>query len=183
MNLHDFLTRLDGVAELVDDWQIPNDWGRDDVDTAVAVWDRLDHLIATLSVLRREHGITVARRIPDEYTAPTRHGLVTVHTQTEKTETWDGHAVLGDLSEEVIDANGERIQAIPLDVARDVIPACGPGAVSSKWKVTRLRATRPEVEQRHHTVTWGDTLIARGVRYNARPRTEKPVHDEPHETA
>jgi hypothetical protein len=161
---------LDEVTMMTTD---PRDWGRADLQGAVAVWDRLDRLIDTLTVLRRDHAFVLARRLPDQYTAATIHGAVTVHRNPTKNDLWDGHGLIGDLAETVINADGERIEAVPVDTLRSVLPACGQGATSSKWKITEVRKVLPdEVVAARHSVEWGDTLIARGPLYvsrNSRP--------------
>jgi hypothetical protein len=146
------------VNALTDD---PRDWDRDQIDAAVEVWERLDSIIASLALLRRDHGLVLARRLPDEYTAPTRRGAVTVHRNVSTSETWDGHEVIGALATEVIDANGERISAIPVDVARAVIPSCKQGQTSSKWKITELRKVVDDADRYRHVV-YGDATIGRG---------------------
>lgn len=56
-------------------------------------------------------------------------------------EEWQGHRLLGDMSEAVITEDGERVPAVRLDLLREVIPACSdPEHTSSKWKATALKA-------------------------------------------
>lgn len=148
----------------------PRDWDREQIDDAIGVWDRLDRLATSAQILRRDHAVVLARRLPDEYTA----GPVTVHRTVEKTEAWDGHAVIADIASPVINADGERIDAVPVEILRDVLPACGQGAVSSKWKRTSLDRIDPEIAKQRRTVTYGDNLIARGpLAYQARRRASR----------
>jgi hypothetical protein len=150
----------------------PREWSRDDVDMAAEVWHRLDRLITDLMILRRDHGIVLAHRVDDEFTALTRDGNITLHRKPEKTEQWDGAGVLDDLAQPMIDANGEKVDAVPADTLRKVLPACEPGKVSSKWKRTALRQVVPGVEDSRLTVTDGEVLIARGPRWQ-RPKAKK----------
>jgi hypothetical protein len=159
----------------------PREWGRGDVDASVEVWHRLDRLITDLSILRRDHGIVLGHRIPDEFTALTRDGTITVHRQTETSHQWDGDGVITDLSTPMIDTEtGELTAAIPADVLRKVLPACGPGATSSKWNVTALRQVVPKSEGTRHKVVYGETLIGRG---GLRAKNRKPRKPAPTESS
>jgi len=171
------------VAAIVIYWSEttdPAEWGRDDLDTAVEVWDRLDRLMTDLAILRRAHGIVLARRIDNERTAITRDGPTTIHRDLPRTERWDGHRVIAELAVELVDTDtGEVVQAVDVDVLRRVLPACGEGQTSSKWKISELRK---EIQaDQYREVTYGDAVIARGplaaqVR-NTRPPKESS-HDE-----
>jgi hypothetical protein len=157
------------------------EWGRGDVDRGIEVWNRLDRLMADVATLRRQHAVTLGHRIgKGDYLALTRDGTITVHRETETNHQWDGHAVLGELAQRLADMQtGDIVEAIPLDVARAVIPACGQGAVSSKWKVTELRKAIPDAETRLHKTKFGDAMIARGP---GRQRNSKPPQiDVPNE--
>jgi hypothetical protein len=146
-------------------------WTRSDVDDAVEAWTALDALITDLSILRRDAGIALARQLPDEYQTPT--GTV-VHRDLPKTEKWDGHGVLTGLAEPVITTDGEKVDAIRLEVVAKVLPACGQGATSSKWKISELRKALPDADS-YREVAWGDPVIAKGPQaYQAR-RTKPPV--------
>ena len=157
----------------------PRDWGRSDLDGAVEVWDRLDRLMTDLAVLRRDHAVVLGRRVDDQQTAFTRDGRVTIHRDVPRTERWDGHGLLGELASTLVDtASGEIVDAVPVDVLRAVVPACGQGATSSKWKISELRKVLQQPEA-FREVDYGDAVIARGpipsrVR-NARP----PAVQEP----
>jgi hypothetical protein len=167
--------RLDAIVDEIGMMTTdPREWGREDLQGAVAVWDRLDRLIGELSVLRRDHAIVLANRLPDQYTAATAHGAVTVHRNPLKTEAWDGHGVLADLAAPMIDGNGERLEAVPVSILRDVLPAVAQGATSSRWKVNELRKINPGIVESRRTVTWGDVLIARGPLPYAARRTVAP---------
>jgi hypothetical protein len=165
--LDEVIARLAGIESELDSLlPAANSWGRDDVDAAVEVWDRYDRLISLLMLIRRDHGMVLARRLPDQYTTVLASGeRVTVHRETPKKEQWDGWQILGDLAQPVVNPDGELLDAIPVDVARKVIPACGQGAVSSKWKITELANLLNPDDYR--TVTWDDPVIARGPRYGA----------------
>jgi hypothetical protein len=155
----------DRIATLlaeVASWQAdPRGWGRDDLDGAIEVWDRLDRLITDLTIIRRDHAVTLAHRISDEHTGTTRSGPVTVHRDTPRSERWDGHGLLGELAEQMITADGEIVDAVPVDVLRDVVPACAQGQTSSKWKVTELRKVLPKPED-FREVEYGIAIVARG---------------------
>lgn len=159
------------IAALTTD---PREWGRDDLQGAVEVWDRIDRLITDLVILRRDHGIVLARRIPDEYRAETRNGVVTLHREPSVSVEWDGWELTAALAEPMINTDGERIEAIPLDDVRAVVPACGQGATSSKWKITELRQRLTDADKFRRT-TFGDTTVARGPQY--RRRSTPPVHE------
>ena len=157
----------------------PRDWGRADLDVAGEVWDRLDRLIIDLTILRRDHAVVLAHRIDDQQTLYTRDGFVTVHRDLPRSEKWDGHGVIGELADPMVTKDGDIIDAVPVDVLRDVLPACGPGATSSKWKVTALRQVLPSADE-YREVTYGDTIIARGpipsqVRHAKPPVSPQPV--------
>ena len=155
----------------------PRDWGRADMDRAAEVWDRLDRLITDLTILRRDHGLVLARRVDDEFTALTRDGLLTVHRAVETSDQWDGDGVIDDMSEPLADANGEIVDAIRSDVLRDVLPACEPGATSSRWKVTAIRKRYPTVEKTRRRVVYGDAVIARGGKRSSQ-RHRKPIQGD-----
>jgi hypothetical protein len=165
--------RVRAVSAEVFSWTAdPRDWGRDEVDDAVAVWDALDRLIDSLTILRRDHAVVLARRVDDQYTA----NGVTIHREVPMTEEWNGSDVLDAMSETVIDANGEAIQAIPVEDARAVLPACLPGQTSSRWKITELRQRIPRPEQ-HRKRVYGDAYVARGpLAAAARRRKPSAVH-------
>ena len=154
----------------------PRDWGRTELDGAVEVWARFNRLIDSLMILRRDHAVVLARRIPDQYTATTRQGAETIHRTVPKNEAWDGHRLLGELAVPLVSLpDGDIIDAIPVDVARAVIPACEQGRTSSKWKVTEVRKRIPDAEKRLRKVTYGDAVVAPGpVPYQAR-RSRAPV--------
>ena len=177
--MSDVLGRIaDQVGNLTTD---PREWGRGDVDASIEVWNRLDKIITDLTILRRDHAVVAATRIDDEHTAVTRDGIITVHRDTETTTVWDGAGVLDDLAQTVIDANGERIDAVPVDTLRKVIPACEPGKTSSKWRVRDLAQVSPGIVRARSKVTDGDTMIKRGGSFT-RNRYRKPSTDTP-ETA
>lgn len=164
----------------------PRDWGRPDLDGAVEVWDRLDRLITDLTILRRDHAVVLARRIDNEQTAFTRDGRIVIHRDTPRTERWDGHSLLGELADRIVDVNGEIHEAIDVDVARAVIPACVQGQTSSRWKVTELRKVVQNPEQ-FREVDYGDAVVARGptpgrARNRRPPKLQPSIHvsdDEP----
>ena len=151
----------------------PREWGRDELDDAVEVWNRLDRLIADLTILRRDHALVLARRVDDEHIAVTRDGRITVHRTTPRTEQWDGAAVIDALATPMVDPNGELVPAIPADVVRAVVPACNEGATSSKWKVTALRKVVGNVDDYRHVV-YGETTIGAGPLPRALRRTARP---------
>ncbi len=169
--------QLAAIETGVNSLRVDAEWGPDDVDAVTEAWDRVDRLITNLGIIRRDLAIALARRTSDEHTAITAGGLVTVHRRVETSEQWDGAAVLMALAEEVIDRDGELIGAIRLDVAQRVLPACGPGQTSSKWKLTELRQAIPKADE-YRKVQRGAALIARGPQSaalraaNRRPRTE-----------
>jgi hypothetical protein len=161
MDCADTNRRLEAIETDVNALRVDAEWGRDDVDAATEAWDRIDRLITNLGILRRDLAIALARRTDDEHTAVTAGGLVTVHRRVETSEQWDGAGVLMALAEEVIDRDGELIGAIRLDVAQRVLPACGPGQTSSKWKLSELRQVIPKADE-YRKVQRGAALIARG---------------------
>jgi hypothetical protein len=174
--------RIAGVLVEVAQWSAdPRDWGRPDLDGAVEVWDRIDRLMTDLAILRRDHSVTLARRINNEQTAYTRDGSITIHRDVPRNERWDGHRVLGELAIPLVDATtGEMVEAVPVDIARAVIPACVEGQTSSRWKVTELRKIGLQPET-FREVDYGDAVVARGplpsrVRH-ARPPVE-PTPDD-----
>jgi hypothetical protein len=176
--------RIADVMVEVTTWTAdPRDWGRSDLDGAVEVWDRLDRLMTDLAVLRRDHAVVLARRVDNEQTAYTRDGRITIHRAVPSTERWEGHELLGELAETLVDTTtGERVPAVELNVLRAVIPACGQGQTSSRWKVTELRKVM-ENPERYREVDYGDAVIARGpipsrVR-NARPPAVQGSDTEP----
>jgi len=175
MEIGELAAAVDAVETEVNKWEAPV-WGRDDVNAAVALWDSLDRLIGNLMILRRDHAIVLARRIPDQYTAPVGNGTVTVHRNLPKTEKWNGAGVLLALSQTMIDSNGEMVAAIPYDTARKVIPACGDGQTSSKWKMGELRKAIPNATE-FRDVEWGEAQIARGQMWqpNTKPVAESPA--------
>jgi hypothetical protein len=72
--------------------------------------------------------------------ATTRFGPVHLEPGYAREE-WQGHRLLGDMSETVITADGEQVPAVRLDLLREVIPSCSdPDHTSSKWKATALHA-------------------------------------------
>lgn len=172
--------RIAAVLLEVTTWTAdPRDWGRADLDGAGEVWDRLDRLIIDLTILRRDHAVVLAHRIDDQQTLYTRDGAVTVHRDLPRSEKWDGHGVIGELADPMVTKDGDIIDAVPVDVLRDVLPACGPGATSSKWKVTALRQVLPSADE-YREVTYGDAIIARGpipsqVRHAKPPVSPQPV--------
>jgi hypothetical protein len=102
-----------------------------------------------------------------------------VHRTLPKTEKWDGAGVLHALSQTMIDSNGEMVAAIPYDTARAVIPACGDGQTSSKWKMGELRKAIPNARE-FREVEWGEAQIARGQQWQ--PNTKPPVTESPTES-
>jgi hypothetical protein len=109
-----------------------------DVDETLKCWAIVDEIITDLSVLRSEMSNIAAKIIPIGYT--TEDGELEVHTVTPTNTKWDGHGILNALGVPLIDQNsGEVIRAVPVDVLQDVLPACGKGATSSKWKITKLK--------------------------------------------
>ena len=180
MNLAKILQQVAAIDADINALDIDADWDRDDIDDAVKLWDRLDKLITNAMIVRRDHGVILARRIPDEHT--TGDGI-TVHRTVESHHEWDGHAVLGALAKPLVDTGtGEMVEAIPLTDARDVIPACGQGATSSKWKITELRKRLDPTP--FHKVEYGSSIIARGPNTygkNKTPKTPSPQAptDEP----
>lgn len=134
----------------------PDDW--DDVDNTIDAWDTLDRIRAMIAVHVRDLSTRAAKLLPTaEYDAATG----TYHKTTPRTEKWDGFGVVGALGEPFIDADtGELVRAVPVDVLREVLPACGPGATSSKWK-RRALAAHMDVE-RYSTVEWGTPVVVRG---------------------
>jgi hypothetical protein len=62
---------------------------------------------------------------------------------------WRGYELLGVLAERVVHPDtGEVVEAVPVEVLRDVIPACSdPEHTSSKWKATALKARGINVRQ------------------------------------
>ena len=166
--------RIAAVLVEVAQWTIdPRDWGRSDLDGAVEVWDRLDRLMTDLAVLRRDHAVVLARRIDNEAKAYTRDGSIVIHRDIPRNERWDGHRVIGELAAPLVDTTtGEMVQAVPIDVLRDVLPACGQGATSSKWKITALRKVLQNPED-FREVDYGDAVIARGP-LPSRVRNTKP---------
>lgn len=174
MTLSELSGALQAVEDEVNTWSLPL-WSQPDLDDAVAVWDQFDRLITNLAILRRDHATVLARRIHDEYST----GEVTVHRTLPKSEKWDGHGVLTALSESVIDANGEMIEAIPLEVARAVIPACGEGQTSSKWKMGALKQHIPNATQ-FRQVEWGEAQVGRGPAYvrNQTPSTDQTADEQ-----
>ena len=155
----------------------PGEWHREDVDDALEVWDRLDRLIDSLMALRHDYAHTLARRLPDQYTGDTHNGRVTVHRTVDARHRWDGHGLVEALSRSLIDPDtGEVTRAIPTEVAAAVIPACGQGQTSSKWKISEVR--KHVQADDFHKVTYGDALIARGpLAYQA--RNTKPTGPPP----
>ncbi len=180
VNLAKILQQVAAIDASVNELDVDADWARQDIDYAVELWDRLDKLITNAMIVRRDHGVILARRIPDEYT--TADGL-TVHRTIETHHEWDGHAVLGALAQPLVNIDtGEMVEAIPLADARDVIPACGQGATSSKWKITELRKRLDPTP--FHKVEYGSSIIARGPNTytrNKTPKTPSPqaLTDEP----
>lgn len=171
----ELVTHIAQVETDVNRWSTRADeWGRDEIADAVEAWDRLDRLITNLTILRHDYGTTLARRLPDEYTAATRGGAVTVHRSVSANHHWNGHDLIEALAEPMVDTTtGEHVQAIPVTVARAVIPACGQGQTSSKWKITEVRK-RVEADK-YHNVDYGDATIARGpLAYQAR-NTRSPA--------
>jgi hypothetical protein len=175
--------RIAAVMVEVTSWSAdPREWGRSDLDGAVEVWDRLDRLMTDLAVLRRDHAVVLGRRVDNEQTAFTRDGRVTVHRDVPRNERWDGHRVLGELAEPLVDTTtGEVVDAVAVDVLRAVIPACVQGQTSSRWKITELRKVMQQPEA-FREVDYGDAVIARGplplrVR-NARPPAESAAEPE-----
>lgn len=170
--------RIADVAAEVATWSDidPRDWGRGDLDGAVEVWDRLDRLMIDLAILRRDHALTLARRVDNEQKAYTRDGPVMIHRDVPRNERWDGHRVLGELAEHLVNVDGELIDAVPVEVLRAVLPACVQGQTSSRWKITELRKVLEQPEA-FREVDYGDAVIARGpvpsrVR-NSRPPDER----------
>jgi hypothetical protein len=151
----------------------PRDWGRDELDDAVEVWNRLNGLIGDLTILRRDHALVLARRLDDEHTAVTRDGRVTVHRTTPRSEQWDGSDVIDELSVPMVDPDGDIIPAIPADIVRAVVPACQQGSTSSKWKITELRKIVDNPE-RFRRIEYGETTIAAGPLPVALRRTARP---------
>jgi len=172
--------RIAAVMVEVATWMVdPSEWGRDDLDTAIEVWNRLDRLMIDLAVLRRDHARVLARRVDNEQTVITRDGSVTIHRDVPRNEKWDGHRVLGELAAPLIDADtGEVVEAVDVEVLRRVIPACVQGQTSSRWKITELRK---EMQNPEHlrSVEYGDAVIARGPMpgqvKHARPPKDPPV--------
>jgi hypothetical protein len=165
---------LSVILTEVNSWLLAS-WDREQTDVAVEAWDRMDRLIGSLMIVRRDLGVLLARRLPDEYTTRTRDDDVTVHRTIPKTEKWNGHGVITDLAQPMVDADGEKVDAVPARVLRQVLPACGEGQVSSKWKIGELR--KHLQAELYRTVEWGDPLLARGpLAYQAR-NTKPP--DEP----
>lgn len=174
--------RIAAVLTEVSLWSTdPREWGRSDLDGAAEVWSRLDRLITDLTILRRDHAVVLARRIDDQQTLYTRDGAITVHRDVPRTERWDGHRLLGELAERIVDVNGEIHEAVPVDVLRSVVPACVQGQTSSRWKVTELRKVLDQPEQ-YREVDYGDAVIARGP-LPSRVRHARPpdVHEVPDE--
>ena len=176
--------RIAAVMVEVASWSAdPRDWGRSDLDGAVEVWDRLDRLMTDLAVLRRDHAVVLGRRVNDEQTAFTRDGRVTIHRDVPRNERWDGHAVIGELAESLINKEtGEVVDAVDVETLRAVIPACVQGQTSSRWKITELRKVMQQPEA-FREVDYGDAVIARGplsarVRY-ARPPAEPAEEPAP----
>lgn len=179
MTPHELSDRIAATQAEVATWTVnPAEWGREELDAAVEVWDRLDRLMTDLSILRREHAVELARRVDDERTSITRDGPVTVHRDIQRAERWDGHAVLGELAAPLIDiVNGELVDAITVEVLRTVLPAVGTGQTSSKWKISGLRKAMQNPE-RFRQVEYGTAVVVRGPQpsqtRNARPSTEPP---------
>jgi len=181
VNLAEALQRVGALDLEINDLDIDANWARQDLDYAVELWDRLDKLITNAMIRRREHAVILARRIDGDYT--TADGAITVHRTIETSHQWDGHGLLGALAKPLVDTDtGEVIKAIPLNTARDVIPACGEGATSSKWKITEVRKRlNPEG---FHNVEYGSAIIAKGPNTygkNKTPKTPSPQAstDEP----
>ena len=77
-------------------------------------------------------------------------------------EQWDGYDLINAIAKPVIDATtGEHTRAVPIDVLRRVVPACGsPRSTSSKWLATGLRGL-VNVEHYHRAdVSYVDALEA-----------------------
>lgn len=186
MTPREFSDRIDAVLTEVASWTTdPREWGRPDLDGAGEVWDRLDRLITDLTILRRDHAVVLAHRIDDQQTLYTRDGTVIVHRDVPRTERWDGHAVLGALGDEMVSRDGEIVDAIPVDVARAVLPACVQGQTSSRWKITELRKVLDAPES-FREVDYGDAVIARGplpsrVRHARPPAVHEAATVDPQE--
>jgi hypothetical protein len=152
------LTELDDIPDVTAHW---------DSDEAIGVWHALDELALAARMKARAHGATLAKRLPTEYTHPT---LGTVHTETETTVKWDGSSVLTALSGayRAIDLEtgeiGPLVQAVPTDILRKAIPACGPNQTSSKWNKGGLTAAGVQPAMYSHT-DYGAKLLKRGPRY------------------
>lgn len=173
MTPNELSDRIAAVRVEVASWTTdPRDWGRPDLDGSGEVWDRLDRLIVDLTILRRDHAVVLARRVGDQATLYTRDGSVTVHRDVPRTERWDGHELLGKLAVRLISPDGEIVEAVPVDVARAVIPACVQGQTSSRWKITELRKVLDDPES-FREVDYGDAVIARGP-LPSRVRNAKP---------
>lgn len=166
--------RIADVAAEVATWSDidPRDWGRGDLDGAVEVWDRLDRLMTDLAIIRRDHALTLAHRVNNEQKAYTRDGPVMIHRDVPRNERWDGHRVLGELAEHLVNVDGEFVDAVPVEVLRAVLPACVQGQTSSRWKITELRKVLPQPEV-FREVDYGDAVIARGPT-SARVRNSRP---------
>lgn len=78
-------------------------------------------------------------------------------------EEWDGNALLGTLSKQLVDrTSGEIVDAVPTDVLRSIIPGVGVGKTSSKWGVTGLRKLGVRVDT-YRRKEPAPTVIRRGV--------------------
>ena len=83
----------------------------------------------------------------------TKFGPVHIRRGSAKQE-WRGYELVGKLGTPlVVQSSGEFVEAVPVEVLRDVVAGCGsPELTSSKWSTTGLERWMPDEWRRFRTV-------------------------------
>ena len=109
--------------------------------TRIERWQAADAVLTELKTVVSQMGGDAVNAMVELGREAMETSLGPVHTAPGYgREEWDGSALLGTLAVPRVDTTtGEVEDVIPVSVLRDVLPAVGPGATSSKWKVSGLR--------------------------------------------
>lgn len=136
----------------------------DPVGHRVDMWHALQDAARTLGVVVREWSTAAGDSLADiEYDRKQgwkSPGGVVVHHAQSATDEYDGRAVLSALGDMLVDTDtGERVEAVPVSVLADVLPAIN--AKSSKWRARGLNAHGVDPD-RYRKRQWGAPQVKIG---------------------
>ena len=155
----DIITELADLAA-----RIPQPDDTTNLDHLIDMWDALDTITKTLAAHTRNYNTAAADRLAEtDYTPKDgyqSHGGVIVHHTQRPSDQWDGQRLLSKLAVNVVEtATGELVQAVPVEVLEDVIPAVT--GKSSRWLVKGLELHGINPNQ-YRERSWGHPTISRG---------------------